>query len=90
MKLVRYFWRMVIDLDQKPPEPKWPRNITLSTLADLGDLRLFIVLSMMHLKIIGDMLTNQKKKGSLNGNIGPPLMMNLIRLFGTWLWMVKK
>ncbi len=39
MELVRYFWRMVIDLDREPPDPEWPSNITMSTLAEIGDLR---------------------------------------------------
>jgi mycothiol synthase len=26
-KLVRHFWRMVIDLDQPPPDPQWPEGI---------------------------------------------------------------
>ena len=38
MKPTRYYWRMVIDLDQKTPEPKWPENITLTTLAEIDDL----------------------------------------------------
>ncbi len=39
MKPIRYFWRMVADLDEKPPEPNWPEGITLSSLAEIGDLR---------------------------------------------------
>ena len=39
MKPVRYFWRMVIDLNQEPPAPEWPTGIIMTTLAELGDLR---------------------------------------------------
>lgn len=38
MKSIRYFWRMVADLDEEPPQPKWPEGITISSLAELGDL----------------------------------------------------
>lgn len=39
MNLVRYFGRMVIDLDHKTPQPQFPSGITLSTFAEFGDLR---------------------------------------------------
>ncbi|MDX1413432.1 MAG: GNAT family N-acetyltransferase [Candidatus Promineifilaceae bacterium] len=39
MNQVRYFWRMVIELDQRPPSPQLPPGIRMSTLEKLGDLR---------------------------------------------------
>ncbi len=35
----RDFWRMVIDLKEKPPTPAWPPGIVLSTMAQHPDLR---------------------------------------------------
>jgi mycothiol synthase len=29
-ELVRHFWEMVIDLDEEPPEPEWPKGIRLA------------------------------------------------------------
>lgn len=39
MKLIRYFWRMVIDLGESPPQPIWPAGITVQTLQDSNDIR---------------------------------------------------
>ena len=39
MKLVRYFWRMLVDLEEAPPQPIWPIGITLQTLQELNDLK---------------------------------------------------
>ena len=39
MTPIRHFWRMVTDLDDTPPTPIWPQNITLTTLAEFGNLR---------------------------------------------------
>lgn len=38
MTLSRYFWRMVIDLDERPPQPIWPEGLRLSTYAAEDDL----------------------------------------------------
>jgi mycothiol synthase len=38
MRLVRYFWRMVISLEEAPPQPVWPSGITIQTLQDKNDL----------------------------------------------------
>ncbi len=38
MKLVRHFWRMVIDLDTAPPQPVWPQGLTITTFAEYGNL----------------------------------------------------
>jgi len=37
--LIRYSWLMMIDLDQPPPEPRWPAGIVVRTYQDLPDLR---------------------------------------------------
>ncbi len=37
--LHRYFWRMVIDLNETPPEPVWPSGIKMKSLADGIELR---------------------------------------------------
>jgi mycothiol synthase len=39
MKLVRYFWRMIITLEEAHPQPVWPTGITIQTLQDINDLR---------------------------------------------------
>ena len=39
MALSRYFWRMVIDLDEAPPEPVWPGGIKMKSLAEGIELR---------------------------------------------------
>jgi GNAT superfamily N-acetyltransferase len=36
---IRHSWLMIIDLDQAPPEPKWPEGIVIRTFQDLSDLR---------------------------------------------------
>ncbi len=38
MRLVRHFWRMVIELNQPIPQPIWPAGIALRTFADRNDL----------------------------------------------------
>lgn len=45
MELVRHFWRMVIELDEAPPAPVWPEGITLTTAAELDDLRAIYIAS---------------------------------------------
>jgi mycothiol synthase len=39
MELNRYFWRMVIDLKEKPPEPVWSNGIRMKSLVEVNDLR---------------------------------------------------
>jgi len=39
MELNRYFWRMVIDLKEEPPEPVWPNGIRMKSLVEVNDLR---------------------------------------------------
>lgn len=39
MKLERHFWRMVIDLPGRFPQPAWPKGITLKTFSDIPDLK---------------------------------------------------
>jgi GNAT superfamily N-acetyltransferase len=36
-------WRMVIEMDREPAEPDWPEGITVTTLADYGDLRMVYI-----------------------------------------------
>lgn len=38
MKVTRHFWRMVIDLEEAPPAPRWPAGIPLRTFQDEPDL----------------------------------------------------
>jgi mycothiol synthase len=38
LNVVRYSWLMVTDLDETPPEPKWPDGIVLRTYQDHPDL----------------------------------------------------
>ncbi|HID50510.1 MAG TPA: GNAT family N-acetyltransferase [Anaerolineae bacterium] len=35
---IRYFWTMVIDLAEAPPEPIWPEGIRIATFAEVDDL----------------------------------------------------
>lgn len=39
MKFVRRFWHMMIELDAPPPAAVWPEGITISSFAELPDLR---------------------------------------------------
>ena len=39
MELNRYFWRMVIDLKEEPPEPVWPSGIRMKSFVEVNDLR---------------------------------------------------
>jgi mycothiol synthase len=34
----RRVWRMVMEMDEAPPQPDWPDNVTVTTLAEFGDL----------------------------------------------------
>jgi mycothiol synthase len=38
-KVVRHFWRMLIEMDKPPPAPKWPEGITVRTFVPQRDDR---------------------------------------------------
>jgi mycothiol synthase len=39
MTLKRYFWRMVIKLDEPTPQPVWPEGIEMKSLVEINDVR---------------------------------------------------
>lgn len=39
LKIIRYGWLMVIDLDEAPPKPKWPAGLVVRTYWGHSDLR---------------------------------------------------
>jgi mycothiol synthase len=39
LKPIRHSWLMLIDLEQSPPETRWPAGLALKTYRDLPDLR---------------------------------------------------
>ncbi len=39
MSLSRYYWRMVIELDEAPPKPVWPNGIEMKSYVEVNDLR---------------------------------------------------
>jgi mycothiol synthase len=39
MTLSRYFWRMMIDLQNQTPLPVWPKGISLETFGEVNDIR---------------------------------------------------
>ena len=39
LQAIRYSWIMVIDLEEEPPAPQWPQDLTLCTYQDRPDLR---------------------------------------------------
>lgn len=38
-KLTRHFWRMLIEMDEPPPAPKWPEGVTVRTFVPKRDDR---------------------------------------------------